>query len=236
MNVHELQHSMYELRGPYRAQRLALAGFGAVWVALVWWLLFGAGIHTAGRWFGWTWEPGDLVRRICIATALTIYYVRILFTEFVFLKRGMSWSEAFTIVPWMLCIYILLAATGGRNAGTLGVSGGSGVVLFVAGSWMNSWSEYRRHAWKERPESRGRLYTGSLFRFSRHPNYLGDLTSFSGLCLISGAWVTAVIPLMMLAGFVFVNIPVLDSHLRERYGAEFGEYASRTRKLIPFVY
>lgn len=41
---------------------------------------------------------------------------------------------------------------------------------------------------------------------------------------------------MMLAGFVFVNIPVLDSHLGERYGPEFEEYASRTSKLIPFVY
>jgi len=187
LNTRELQRSMYELRGPSGAQRLALAGFAAVWVALVWCLLFGAGIHTAGRWFGWTWEPGDLVRRICIATALTIYYVRILFTEFVFLKRGVSWTEVFTIVPWMFCVYILLAAAGGLNARALGVTGGSGVVLFVAGSWMNSWSEYTRHVWKERPENRGRLYTGSLFRFSRHPNYLGDLTSFSGLCLISGA-------------------------------------------------
>jgi steroid 5-alpha reductase family enzyme len=86
---------------------------------------------------------------------------------------------------------------------------------------MNSWSEYTRHVWKERPENRGRLYTGSLFRFSRHPNYLGDLTSFSGLCLISGAWVTALIQLMMLAGFVFVNIPVLDSCRRSSESAAF---------------
>jgi protein-S-isoprenylcysteine O-methyltransferase Ste14 len=54
--------------------------------------------------------------------------------------------------------------------------------------------------------------------------------------MISGAWVTALIPLAMLAGFVFANIPALDSHLRERYGAEFDAYARRTKKLIPFVY
>jgi protein-S-isoprenylcysteine O-methyltransferase Ste14 len=48
--------------------------------------------------------------------------------------------------------------------------------------------------------------------------------------------VTAVIPVLMLAGFVFVNIPVLDSHLHDHYGSAFDEYARRTRKLIPFLY
>jgi protein-S-isoprenylcysteine O-methyltransferase Ste14 len=50
------------------------------------------------------------------------------------------------------------------------------------------------------------------------------------------AWITAVIPIVMMAGFVFVNIPVLDSHLGDHYGSAFNEYARRTRKLIPFIY
>ncbi len=236
MNTRELQRSMYELRDPSIAQRFTLAGFGAVWVALAWWLLFGGGIETAGWWFGWIWRPGDAIRRACLAAALSIYYVRILFTEFVFLKRGVSWSEVFTIAPWILCIYVLLAAAGGQNSSMLGVTGAAGIILFAVGSWMNSYAEHARNVWKQRAENRGRLYTQGLFRYSRHPNYLGDLLSFSGLCLISGAWLTAVIPVLMLAGFVFVNIPVLDAHLRDNYGAAFDEYASRTRKLIPFVY
>ncbi len=236
VNVHKLQRNMYELRDRSIAQRMTLAGFAAVWAALVWWLLFGGGLRTVGGWLGWMWRPGDMVRRGCLAIALSIYYVRILFTEFVFLKRGVSWSEVFTIIPWMFCIYLLLAATGGQNASRFGVSGGIGIVLFAAGSWMNSHAEYARHVWKGRPENRERLYMGGLFRYSRHPNYLGDLISFSGLCLISGVWVTAAIPITMLAGFLFVNVPMLDSHLHEKYGKEFDEYASRTCKLIPFVY
>jgi protein-S-isoprenylcysteine O-methyltransferase Ste14 len=54
--------------------------------------------------------------------------------------------------------------------------------------------------------------------------------------LIAGAWVTVAIPLLMLAGFVLVNVPALDEHLDEKYGSAFDEYATRTRKLIPFVY
>lgn len=236
MDRAELQRSMYELTGASVPQRVALAVLVGGWVALAWWVLFGGGIEAAGGWFGVDWLPGDLVRRACLASALSIYWVRILFTEFMFLKRGVSWNEVFTIAPWVLCIYVLLAISGGINSNAFGATGWIGMVLFVIGSWMNSYAEYARHVWKQRSENRGRLYTRGLFRYSRHPNYFDDLVSFSGLCLISGAWFTAVVPVLMLAGFVFVNVPVLDAHLREKYGAAFDEYAKRTRKLIPFVY
>jgi steroid 5-alpha reductase family enzyme len=140
------------------------------------------------------------------------------------------------IAAWILCIYLLLAIAGGTNATAMTGAGAAGAALFLLGSWMNSYAEYARHMWKQRPENRGRLYTLGLFRISRHPNYLGDLISFSGLCIMAGRWITAAIPLIMLAGFVFANIPMLDAHLRAHYGAAYDEYAVRTRKLIPFIY
>jgi steroid 5-alpha reductase family enzyme len=232
----DLQKSMYEVQGASQTQRAVLAGLAAIWVAMAWWLLFGGGLAIAGSWFGWVWSAGDPLRRACLATALSVYYIRVLFTTFVFLKRGMSWNEVFSIAPWVLCIYLLMAIFGGRNVSSMGAVGAAGIVLFVIGSGMNSYAESARHAWKRRSENHGSLYTLGLFRISRHPNYLGDLVSFSGLCLISGAWITAIIPVVMLAGFVFVNIPVLDSHLHDHYGAAFDEYAARTAKLIPFLY
>ncbi len=236
MHRQDIQRTMDELHDASLAQRLTLAAIAGAWLGLAWWLLSGGGLETAGGWFGWVWKSGDRARRICLAAGFSIYYIRILFTEFVFLTRGVSWSEVFTIAPWMLGIYLLLGVAGGTNPTPLAMTGALGAVLFVAGSLINSWAEYRRHVWKRRPENRGRLYTQGFFKYSRHPNYFGDLVLFTGLCLLSGAWVTAVIPLLMLAGFVFVNIPMLDSHLHEKYGAAFDEYASRTRKLIPFVY
>jgi hypothetical protein len=100
----ELQRQMYEVGGASTPQRVLLAASGAACVAIEWWLLFGGGIQTAGSWVGRTWVPGDVARRARLAAALSIYYVRILFTEFVFLKRGVSWSEVFTIAPWLLGI------------------------------------------------------------------------------------------------------------------------------------
>jgi hypothetical protein len=119
-------------------------------------LLCGA-LETTASLLGWTWKPGDVVRRSCLAAALSIYYIRILFTEFVFLKRVVGWSEVFTIAPWMSCIYLLLAISGGRNTVPVGLVAVIGIVLFVAGSWMNSYAEYARHKWRQFPENRGRL-------------------------------------------------------------------------------
>ena len=136
----------------------------------------------------------------------------------------------------MLFLFVFLSLAAGANPAPFGLAADAGVVLFVLGSWMNSFAEHQRHAWKQRPENRGRLYTGGLFRFTRHPNYFGDLLSFSGLCLFTGRWITALVPALMLAGFVFVNVPVLDAHLAGHYGRQFEEYAKRTRKLIPFIY
>ena len=227
---------IYAARGSSIAQRTLLTVAVGLCVAMAWWLLFGRGIPVAGAWIGRRWNPGDETRRLCLAIALSIYFVRLLFTQFVFLKRAVSWSEAAMIAPWVLCIYLLLALAGGTNPAHPGIAGALGVILFLGGSWTNSYAEYARHKWKQLPENRGRLYTLGLFRYSRHPNYFGDLVSFSGLCLIAGRWITVLVPLIMLAGFIFANIPMLDAHLHDHYGAEFDDYARRTRKLIPFVY
>lgn len=205
-------------------------------MGLAWWILFGPAIEWMGAWLGRNWRPGDEARRMSLGVALTLYFVRLLFTQFVFLKRAVSWSEAGAIAPWLFFIYLALAFSGGANPSPFAAATVAGCVLFVLGSWMNTSAEYARHVWKQRPENRGRLYTLGLFRSSRHPNYLGDLISFSGLCLIAGRWPTFVIPLIMFAGFVFVNIPLLDSHLHDHYGSAYDAYAKRTRKLIPFVY
>ncbi|MGB6130295.1 MAG: DUF1295 domain-containing protein [Acidobacteriaceae bacterium] len=231
-----LSQQMYGVAGRSWAQRVTLAVLLGGCVAVAWWLLLAGGVGAVGVRFGHRWAAGNPVRRAALAAAFGIYFVRVLFTEFAFLKRGVSWTEVLTIAPWVLFIFVLFALGGGTNASAFGAAADAGVVLFLAGSWMNSWAEHQRNAWKSRPENKGRLYTLGLFRLVRHPNYLGDLISFSGLCLLTGRWFTMAVPLLMLCGFVFVNVPALDEHLAEHYGADFGEYARRTRKLIPFIY
>jgi protein-S-isoprenylcysteine O-methyltransferase Ste14 len=230
------RNDIYAVYGSSVPQRIFLSAVLAICVAGIWWLLFGGGISLIGSCIGRAWVPANDTRRLGVAIALSIYFVRLLFTQFFFLKRAMGWGEAGMIAPWLACIYLAFALAAGTNLALPGVAYAVGAILFVLGSWLNSYAEYARSKWKQIPENRGRLYTLGLFRYSRHPNYLGDLISFSGLCMISGCWLTVPIPLLMLAGFVFANIPMLDAHLRDHYGVAFDEYSARTYKLIPFIY
>ena len=235
MPKQSLQQQMYELTDASIAQRVTLATLLGGCVVLALWLLFG-GAAAVGTWFGRRWALGDFARRACLAGAFSIYLIRVLFTEFVFLKRGVSWTEVFSIAPWVCFIFVLMSISGGTNPAGFGAVAITGVVLFVIGSWMNSHAEHQRNKWKQRPQNRGKLYTEGLFRYSRHPNYFGDLISFSGICLLTGRWFTGIVPVVMLCGFVFANIPVLDAHLRQHYGPAFDEYAKKTKKLVPFIY
>ena len=210
-----------------------LATMVALWLILACWLLVGNGLVLLAGWFGWQWRLGDLINT-CLARRHSIYYIRLLFTWFSFLKRGMDWAEELSD-KHLDFVHLFLALEGGTNPAVWGRTASAG-LLFITGSWLNSYAEYTRKIWKQQPANRGRLYTLGLFQYVRHPNYFGDLLSFSGLCLIAGRWLTALIPSAMLLGFVFVNIPALDSHLHKRYGGEFDDYAKHTHKLIPFVY
>jgi hypothetical protein len=95
----------YAVDGSSLAQRVVLTAALGACVGMAWWLLFGGGIESVGAWFGWVWNPGNRARRLCLAVTLSIYFVRLLFTQFMFLRRAVSWSEAWMIGPWVLCIY-----------------------------------------------------------------------------------------------------------------------------------
>jgi len=230
------QQSMYDVSETSPAPKIALVGSVALWVLFSWWFLLHDGLTQLGAHFGHPLLYGDLLRRDCLVAAFSIYCIRLYFTTFLFLKRGMTWGGAITISLWVLFIFMTMSIGGGIHAAPFGPVAILGILLFLFGSWINSYSEYQRYAWKQNPDNKGKLYTQGLFRFSRHPNYLGDVILFSGMSLIAGAWFTAAIPAIMLAGFVFTNIPMLDSHLHDHYGAAFDDYAKRTSKLIPYIY
>ena len=220
---------------PSIAQRVTLAIGLAGCVVLAGWLLFFGGAAVAGHFpppLGhWRFHaPGCARLRFRHLLRPRPLY-RIPISE---ARRKLN--EVLTIVPWAFVLYILLALAGGTNQAPFAAAAITGAVFFVLGSWMNSYAEHQRHVFKQRPENYGQLYTGGLFRLVRHPNYFGDLVSFTGLCLMAGRWYTAIIPVLMFFGFVLVNVPALDQHLARHYGSAFEVYARKTRKLIPFVY
>jgi steroid 5-alpha reductase family enzyme len=83
----------------------------------------------------------------------------------------------------------------------------------------------------------GEVMQEGVWRWSRHPNYLGEICFWVSLWLFALAaapdwWWTGVGALAILGLFVFGSIPLLDDRSRERRPG-FAEYAARTPALLP---
>lgn len=180
--------------------------------------------------------PGSRGRQVILLTCAVIYVIRATITLFVFVKRKIPWWEA----AWGggLIGFVLFAFLyhGLLTPQPLGIVDGVGALLFLTGSYLGTGSEYSRHVWKGNPTNQGHLYTEGLFRYSRHINYFGDLLIFGGFGVLTQELWTGIVPLAMALSFVLLLIPAHDAYLASRYGAEFNEYARRTKKLIPLIY
>ena len=199
------------------------------------WLLF-ADYMTSSMGLKQYQLTGDPLRRILLAVCLIIYFGRLQITVWVFQKRSWKWAEAITITIFVSLVLIAFAWFGGNNKKGVGIVEFGGILLYLAGSYLNTYSEYKRHVWKSKAENKGRLYTAGLFRLAMHINYFGDLVLFTGFAIIAARLSLLVIPLLMAANFIFNIIPALDRYLETKYKDEFREYASKTKKLIPLIY
>lgn len=165
-----------------------------------------------------------------------VYVLRVLITTFVTVQRDVTFAEAGLVGGWMLVIHATMGLVAAHVPDPLDGWTVAGVVLYLFGSWMNTYSELQRRAWKAKPENAGHLYTRGLFRWCRHPNYLGDSLLFTGFAVATGSWVALVIPAVMVLGFVCAAIPALDRRLKEHYGEEYDRWAARTRRYVPLVW
>jgi protein-S-isoprenylcysteine O-methyltransferase Ste14 len=75
-----------------------------------------------------------------------------------------------------------------------------------------------------------------MYRFIRHPAYLGHLISLLGIGLVLGNWVglTALV-VLPLAGILY-RIHVEERALLGYFGSAYQEYASRTKRLLPGIW
>ena len=193
-------------------------------------------LATSNTWLKAYQLNGDFLRQILVASCLIIYFVRLQVTVWLFQKRKWTWLETIIISILMSFVLYSFASVGGNNKQVLGAVEMVGVFLYLAGSYINSHSEYSRHVWKAKKENKGRLYTEGLFSLAMHINYLGEILLFTGWALLTYSPGMLVIPVVMTANFVFFIIPTLDRYLQKKYKDQFKEYAEHTQKLVPFIY
>ncbi|MEU4427698.1 DUF1295 domain-containing protein [Actinoplanes sp. NPDC024001] len=87
------------------------------------------------------------------------------------------------------------------------------------------------------PANRGRVIDRGLWRYSRHPNYLGEIAFWWGMWLFAlaaapGWWWTVVGPVGMVLLFAFVSVPMMDRRSLVRR-PDYAEHMRRVPALMP---
>lgn len=115
----------------------------------------------------------------------------------------------------------------------------AGAALFVAGLWLF----HRSHAdlgtnWSITLELREghRLVTGGVYRRIRHPMYSGLLLYCAGQALVVPNWIAGPSYLVPFVLLLAVRLGAEERMMREEFGAEWDEYAARTKRLMPGVW
>jgi protein-S-isoprenylcysteine O-methyltransferase Ste14 len=118
-------------------------------------------------------------------------------------------------------------------------SGPAGVGAMVAGLTLRAWSM----------RTLGSFYSRTLrtsgdqvvvdrgpYRVIRHPGYLGSLLVWTGFAVASGSAPAAVGVSTLMGAAYGRRIAVEENMLHVQLGAAYGDYARRTKRLIPFVW
>ena len=81
-----------------------------------------------------------------------------------------------------------------------------------------------------------RIVQAGPYGLVRHPSYSGLLVCFLGTGLAMYNWLSLVCLFLPIAGAVIYRIRVEERMLVAEFGAEYVEYRSRTRRLVPGLF
>ena len=165
-----------------------------------------------------------------------------------FFLRQVSWLVFFAIMGFppgiaaLICVmipvkfYLLSLSATAAPFGCLVDK--VGLLLFFAGTALETVSEVQRKAFKDDARNAGRLYTGCLISLLRHANYFFDAVTYVRYVLLaSNSWLGAAAWLAFETNhFVNGSIPELSHHLATKYKERWTAYCAATPyQLIPWV-
>ena len=125
---------------------------------------------------------------------------------------------------------------------TLGVAGVTGIAIWLTGFAIEVAADRQKSAFRRDPANSGRFIRTGLWAWSRHPNYFGEITLWTGIAvmalpILSGwRWAVLVSPVFVTLLLTRVSgIPMLEARADRRWGgeAEYEEYKRATPILVP---
>jgi protein-S-isoprenylcysteine O-methyltransferase Ste14 len=133
---------------------------------------------------------------------------------------------------------IVLAAVTGSGA-TAGAYRVAGLLVMWLGLAIRVWAIAalgRAFRTTVEVDAGQAVVSSGPYRWVRHPSYSGLLLIVAGFGLASGNWLTVIACVVLPLPALVHRIHVEEAELAHVLGEPYGEYAARTKRLIPGVW
>ena len=156
-----------------------------------------------------------------------------------FTRFFMTWTLQGTWVSMcLLCVLTAISSDSGIVVNSLFCIG---LFLFVLGLVMEVVADSQKSKFRSDPKNKDLFITTGLWARSRHPNYLGELTLWVGIALMSLSslngleYLTLISPVFIYVLLVYISgVRMLEDSGRKKWGhlESYKNYINRTPKLF----
>jgi steroid 5-alpha reductase family enzyme len=204
--------------------------------------------------------PGSLSYRVLVAVTAAVQFLRVASVVLRRLGHGedrryrdlrVRWTERGGVQPRFFVFYQAQASLALLLSGpfllacfaehdTLQPTAWAGAALWVVAAAGEALADEQLRRFKADPSNKGQTMRAGLWRYSRHPNYFFQWTSWVAYALIATqapwGWLGWISPALMLYLIVFVTgIPPSEEQALRSRGDDYRRYQRETSAFVPWV-
>ncbi len=119
-----------------------------------------------------------------------------------------------------------------------------GLFIWLSGLLIEGIADYQKFTFNNNPKNKGKWISSGVWKYSRHPNYLGEIMCWVGIYVFSFTSLSQINKLIALISPVFITflllfvsgIPILEKKADEKWGKDkkYLQYKKKTSVLIPY--
>lgn len=198
------------------------------------------------------------LRAIVVAAMVAIWCIRL--GSFLFMRiraeggtdsrfEKIKTKPARFLVAWTLqALWVILTASAALAIITaterepIGLFFWAGAAIWILGFVFETVADAQKRAFKADPANKGDFINVGLWRWSRHPNYFGEITLWFGILVIAipvltgWSWLVVISPIFVFLLLTRISgINLQEEQAKERWGddPDYHEYRRRTPVLFP---
>jgi protein-S-isoprenylcysteine O-methyltransferase Ste14 len=81
-----------------------------------------------------------------------------------------------------------------------------------------------------------KIISTGLYKFIRHPGYLGQIIIFMGISISISNWLSILLMMIPVTLGYLYRIKVEEKFMTDQFGDAYKDYQDRTKRIIPLLY